>query len=286
MFESSLDITSICSPSRLGHYKKTNSCFLPNELKNIAELHNKKSPIQINTNVGDKDMIRQLTNGKCESESCLLTITSLEMHLKHIFKPKKPHSWYINDREWLSSIDIDNVLVQYIDEYFDFLGVFPINFADRIGSGCVSDKICNTDRMMDTLIKMGKRSFGVVFNLDRYDQRGSHWVSMYCNIDPASKLYGIHYYDSMAVAPRFQFTSFMNNVQQYVNNLRHTREFQKKINVIKKQFKKTECGMYSMLFLISCHEKQKHVDFDSICKSMKDDDDVANIRNILYATFN
>lgn len=287
MHESSLDVTSICSPSRLGHYKKTQSCFLPDELKAIAKDYNKGSPVKINTDVEDKDIILQMTNGKCDSEHCLLKISSLELHLKHVFKPKKPDSWYRNNREWLSNIDIDNVLVQYIDEYFDFLGVFPINFADRIGSTCISEKICDVNKMMDTLIKMGKRSFGVVFNLDRHDQNGSHWVSMYCNIDPESKLYGISYYDSVANPPRPELVSFMENIKKYADTrFSHQKTFKTRENRVKRQFKGTECGMFCLIFLISCHEKRNTNRFLHLCKSMKDDDAVANVRNVLYATFN
>lgn len=292
--ESSLNSRNMCSPQRRRQYNATQSCFLPNELKNIVKIYNSQSPVKIDTNKSDKDIIKQITNGKCTSDHCLLQIPSLQSHLKNIFKPPKPSTWYVNNTEWLSSIDIDNVLVQYIDNYFDFLGVFPIDFSSRIHGKCVSEEICDIDSMMSRLISMRKESFAIVFNLDRHDQGGSHWVCMYCNIDPTSKLYGISYYDSvrdMVLSHKNEkdhvFLKFMKGVKKYMEKKdnHNAHRFKIRMNKIQRQFKNTECGMYCIIFIITCLENHKTHTFKSICKNMKDDDEVNTIRDVLFASF-
>jgi hypothetical protein len=112
-------------------------------------------------------------------------------------------------------------------------------------------------------------------------------VTIYCSIDPESKLYGISFYDSMAISPKVEFETFMEMIQKYmVTNFSHPKIFKIRRNKVKRQFKNTECGMFCLIFLISCHEKHNNERFKEVCKSIKDDDEVVNIRNILYATFN
>jgi hypothetical protein len=279
MSNSSLSKNFICSPSRLKNFKKNNSCFLPNELETISQSLN----INIQNTSDKKDTIKKLSNNKCTDEACLIKIDHLQEHLKHIFKPKKPNSWYNNKKEWLSNQDIEIVLEQYNSSDFSFIGVFPINFAERINDQCVSNKICNVPRLLDQLFKEKKKCFGIVFNLDRHDQSGSHWVSMFCSIDPSSSMYGIFYYDSIAMKPRQEFINFMREVNMYILQHQKTkRKFRVQYNKVRKQFKNTECGVYSIVCIIMCLENMKKKKFKHICKSMYHDDLMNELRDILF----
>ena len=68
--------------------------------------------------------------------------------IKNTFRPKTPKSWYKNNTEWLSTIDIEKVLNQYEDLYpdFQFIGAVPIDFDYKFSIGrCVIDELCNID---------------------------------------------------------------------------------------------------------------------------------------------
>jgi hypothetical protein len=51
-------------------------------------------------------------------------------------------------------------------------------------------------------------------------------------------------------------------------------------NTVRRQYRNTECGMYSMLFLIRMVSTKKS--FDTVCQSMGNDATVERYRNILY----
>jgi hypothetical protein len=98
-------------------------------------------------------------------------------------------------------------------------------------------------------------------------------------------MYGIFYYDSVAVPPRQEFRAFMSSVQEYVHTHVHPqskRHFCKQYNKHKRQFKNTECGVFSMLFGIECITKRMHSNFRTICSEIKDDDHTHKYRDILY----
>ena len=62
------------------------------------------------------------------------------------FAPESPPEWKKNPNEWLSSIDIIDVMKQYEKAYkcFDFIGPSPIDFDTRKLYGeCVWNELCN-----------------------------------------------------------------------------------------------------------------------------------------------
>jgi hypothetical protein len=75
--------------------------------------------------------------------------------------------------------------------------VTPIDFDTRIAGGsgkkvCVDPNLCNLS--LEKYIKDNVNKLGAVFNLDRHNESGSHWTSMFIDI----LLGELYYYDSVA----------------------------------------------------------------------------------------
>jgi len=159
-----------------------------------------------------------------------------------------PQKWKTNPNEWLSNKDILDVIQQYEEafHYFHFVGPTPIDFDAMVTpSQCVTEEMCQFN--IDNEQKRGKQFVAIVFNLDKHNESGSHWTSMFIDIPQQT----IYYFDSAhnnvpaevktfvkRVAPEFAF--FSNRVQHQRGN--------------------TECGMYSLYFiiqmLVSKHRKR------------------------------
>jgi hypothetical protein len=135
--------------------------------------------------------------------------------LAKAFRPLKPREWYSNRQTWLNTYDIQKVMQQYQDKYKDFLflGVFPIDFASNDEQGhCIAHEMCSFG--LKQVLEKGKKSFGMVLNLDRHDQSGSHWVSLYCALNPRRKNFGVFYYDSVSNPPPREVASFMQQMEK------------------------------------------------------------------------
>jgi hypothetical protein len=184
------------------------------------------------------------------------------------FRPAMPAEWVKNKYEWLSTTDISEVMVQYEKEYtnFRFFGPVPVD--------CPKDIYCElTDLDIKGLKSKGVDYIGVVFNLDRHDQSGSHWVALYINI-PKSL---ITYYDSTASQPPEDIKYFINMIGIKLNQLngKHVYEYNKK----RHQYGGSECGVYSMNFLIESLKGKTLIDIEN--KAITDRE-VNILRNYLY----
>ncbi len=282
-----------CSPYREKKYGiKEGTCYSLEDLKIIANEYNKLSHgHQIDLDQTKENLHKDLENAfsnVCKSEFCWLDNkyignSSLKQKMQNRFRPRKPLEWYDNKRTWLNTYDILFVMEQYQDLYtnFDFIGVFPMDFASTDEyNNCIGDSLCTLDIKKD-LLDNEKTQFAFVMNLDYHDEPGSHWVSMYCNLDPKKNNFGIFYYDSVANEPTPEAFDFMKNVKNQVKKYmkNDAKKFTIKYNKIQKQFKDTECGMFSIIFITQC---LKYVPFNFICKHMRTDDDINKLRDVIY----
>lgn len=208
---------------------------------------------------------------------------------KRDLKPEKPEAWYRNPRTWLSNWDIQNVMVQYsaTPAYrYEFLGVFPIDFAmiSQTG-GCMYSSLCTVD--VPSYIKKGKSFLGLITNLDKHDQSGSHWTSTFMVIDPKLPTYGAYYYDSTGnPVPNYLFP-FIKSVKEQCDKLYPHKEFKIIQNKKQHQRKNTECGIFSMLFQIRWINKhivkKNNTSFEEIIGNPYiDDENMLRIRNYLF----
>ena len=213
---------------------------------------------------------------------------ALEERLRSAFRPEHPKSWNSNPNSWLGTHDIEQVMRQYEQSHgeshkFKFVGCFPRDFSTRTWSGqCVSPPMCRLG--VASLREEGKAEFGIVFNLDRHDQRGSHWTACYGCINPKKRTrYGIWYYDSVGRAPPQEIKAFMaafaNDVR--ANAKRSSVPFPVVYNNVRRQFEGSECGIYALFFLAVCLTTRIH--FDEICKKvMKNDRTMSKLRKVMF----
>ena len=235
----------------------------------------------------------------CHNEYCWSNLPYIKgkSSLLSRFIPRKPRIWLKDNNTWLNTNDIENVLYQYEKRFpeFKFLGVSPIDYDYQYYGNCVSEDICNLNIKKQFNDKK-KYLIGIVFNLDRHNEPGSHWVAVFADL----KKKEVYYYDSYGLRPPYEIRVLMNKISQMGNfipnvdtNKSKTGEcldnchlgsnvFKSYYNNVRHQYKNSECGVYSMHFIISFLEGQT---FDQIINNIKTDDEINKYRDIYYHDF-
>ena len=197
-----------CSP-KISLSKKNidNSCLDEDLIDKMVETYNSTKSNKIDTTISYKEKIQHLLKEleseiPCDKEYCLSYSTSLkpiQEQIKKNFRPIIPKKWQKDKKTWLNTLDITDSLDQYDKAFndFKFLTVTPIDFDTRINGGsgkkvCVDPNLCNL--RLEKYIKDNVYKLGAVFNLDRHDESGSHWTSMFIDV----LLGELYYYDSVA----------------------------------------------------------------------------------------
>ena len=242
-----------CSP--LGGSKKRRSCF-PDEsllkLKNFWNLSYPTNKITSNDANGIWKQLHQKMSNTCDSENCWLEQPfirdKIDTEMKQLFSPKHPGSWKKNPTEWLTNLDISNVLKQYEKKYkcFRFLGPFSIDFDAKNGMSCVADEMCKFN--LSHYVKNKKHKIGFVFNTDPHYKDGEHWISLFINIKNAE----IFFFDSAGDKIRPQIKEFVDRVTSQGKKITPQIHFNFDENApFTHQRSTTECGMYSLYFIIN-----------------------------------
>lgn len=247
-----------CNPRVRGKTINMTTCYTSDIVFKIKKAFNQKFPEKPILSQNPDEIINDLSNklSQCTNESCWLDQLSKEekQYLEKLsFSPKKPKEWEKNPREWLSNIDILNVLEQYEEAYdnFEFIGPTPIDFNTKIGNNCVWKDLCtfNIKRQVDS----GKNKIGIIFNLDKHDEGGSHWVSLFINIKQGF----MFYFDSAANT----IPNEIDNLVKLILEQSYEQGIQMKYYTnLPNQHQKgnTECGMYSLYFIITMLEASKN----------------------------
>jgi hypothetical protein len=221
----------------------------------LRDLWNARHPdFKITTN-SPKEIHRRISehlSGVCNKESCWLKQKAefgpIESDMADSFAPESPPEWKKNPNEWLSSIDIMNVMKQYEKAYkcFDFIGPTPIDFDTRKLYGeCVWDELCNFS--IEEQIKNGKTKIGIIFNTDPHYKPGQHWISMFINI----KKKKIFFFDSTGDKAPPQIMKLVDRIKEQGLNLDKKIKFKFDSNEgIEHQYGNTECGIYSLYFIV------------------------------------
>ena len=197
-----------------------------------------------------------------------------------IYAPEAPESWKDNPITWLNSLDIEGVLSQYEKMYPEFksFGASPIDF-DLVGSdgSCQVNSLCNIsiEKLMKGIGCSGKPKnyIGVVFNLDKHYERGSHWIAMFVNI-PKSE---INYWDSYGYKPPEEVVDLMKKIKGQLEVLGISAKIQ--INNIRHQYKSSECGVYSLHFII---KQLKGDSYEMVCRNKISDNEMNDYRLIFF----
>lgn len=263
-----------CSPSN--KHKDSFTCFSLPALKRIINSWNRNNtydPIKISKKSTKKqlwDIINAKMKSQCKEEWCWIQKSFLDINdrtrLKKLFRPKKPKIWVNSPREWLSSVDIENVMNQYEEKHknFIFIGPVPIDFDHEFSPGnCVTNELCKIN--VNSLKSKGKTHIAIVFNLDKHNQPGSHWNALFVDMNRK----GIYFFDSYASKPTKEVKILMKRLKNQFEKAGIKMKLAH--NTVRNQYKGSECGVYCLNFIVNMLET--NVSFkDFINKPIPDDE--------------
>ena len=226
----------------------------------------------------------QVNSSICKpgDEHCIIDHLQIDVtqknHLRKAYlRPRYPDEWKQDPDAWLSNFDIMRVMKQYEDANpsFKFMPIQSIDFSapspyvkDKLQ--CLSPDMCELNLQKE--YNKGIRSIGIIFNLDPHYKGGSHWVGLYICINDIKHPW-CGYFDSYGYnVPRF-IARFMKSLKLQCSNIKlmyNARRF---------QYSNTECGMFSMFFVLSM---LSGISFRTFCKNPASDSDMIKLRKILF----
>ena len=238
-----------CSPKQPGD-KLPFSCYTSdalNKIKNIWNIRHTDEQIKTDSPREIWEQLRKHMADTCDSESCWLRHQCIKHKIDKsllggMFAPISPENWKSNPQEWLTTVDIQKVMSQWekADDKFIFMGPSPIDYDfHKMYNECVWEDICKFN--IKDIIKRGKTKVGLIFNLDKHNQSGSHWVAIYIDI----KKNEIYFFDSYGDPIPSRLHKFCKDVKEQANG-----SYKILINKKTHQHSNSECGMYSMYFII------------------------------------
>jgi hypothetical protein len=245
-----------CSPAVEGKTVASSSCLTPEILYKIKHAYNNDHLTDQITTTNPYEIWNELKNRLtlCNKEECWLKqIDDIEVReniYAHIFAPKQPPEWKEDKNAWLTNFDIMDVLEQYEDKYrnFKLIGTTFIDFDSKMKrvDRCVEEELCKFSLREHINNKITK--IGIVFNLDKHTQGGSHWVSMFIDI----KEQIIFYFDSAANKTPIEMQRLVKRIMDQGKKLKKPIYFKYYENYpLEHQMGNTECGMYSLFFTIT-----------------------------------
>jgi hypothetical protein len=288
-----------CSPYSFKHNGKKGTCFTKDILLDLKNHYNKLHPSDPITSNHPEQIWKELADKtrkeyNCNKESCWIDkIMDADSHKKQklkslLFSPPQPIEWKDNPTEWLSNIDILNVMRQYEDTYPDFYFIGPssidYSFKDKVGR-CVCPNICNFN--LQQQYDKGKRKIGIIFNLDTHDKSGSHWVSLFIDLEWNF----VFFFDSTSSRIPKLINIFARKVIQEAKHMNPPILLKFHQNdKVEHQKQNTECGMYSLYFIITLLLREKDgvkLDKNGIMKLFKGrkripDKDMEALRNVFF----
>ena len=241
------------------------TCYSKRSLHNLKNIWNMRHPDAPITTNDPKEIwhhLKKSMSKTCHKESCWLRHQCIKHDLPsnfylQNFSPKQPKEWKKKPHTWLTSIEIEQLMKQYEKKYrfFRFLGPSPIDYDTRkLHNECVWEEICNFS-LIDFKSK-GITKVGLIFNLDPHYKEGSHWVAMFIDF----KKKDIYYFDSYGDKIPTRLMKFVRMVRKQARHLGEKYTFKQTSR--RHQYLSTECGMYSLFFIISLLEGKPIEYFD------------------------
>lgn len=245
--------------------RQGSTCYTSSALLALRDKWNARHPDATIKSTNPKtiwEKLRLNMDSVCDSERCWLrqqfTNNKLGKELlSTTFAPKAPDKWKINQKEWLNSMDITNVMRQWEHKYHDFIfiGPSPIDFDHVLSHGeCVWNELCNF--CLHKIIARGKSKIGIVFNTDPHNLPGAHWVAMFIDINRKF----VFYFDSVGDKMPNEIHQFGKRVVAQAAELGITMDF---VSNYKVQHQKgnTECGIYTIYMITQLLEGKNYTYF-------------------------
>jgi hypothetical protein len=269
---------SQCHPS-VGTKRPAHGCLPPDVLQKAA---NQLGIASQTSALSLRKALETKLNISAEQEQSFLNALPFEPEEKQTLaktylRPQQPAKWKEDPDMWLDSLNIEAVMKQYEEAFpaFEFMGPFPIDFAapdpyNRSGEKkCLIREICGLK--MEDALKQGTKSIGIIYNLDPHFKDGSHWVANYIDI-PRHRCY---YFDSYGYEPPKQIATFMKWLT--------TQDPKMKLMYNARRFQHlgSECGMYSMYFVIRMLAGDE---FRPFCRKQPRDSVMLDLRDWLFST--
>ena len=223
------------------------------------------------------------TSCKPTDEHCLLDKATLpddekRRLRKEYLRPRYPTEWNNDPDMWLSNYDIEAVMRQYeeADPTFKFMGTLPIDFSapdpyNKHIKQCLHPEMCKLDLKAE--YQRGIRHIAIVFNLDPHFKSGSHWIALFISIKNIRKPWAA-YFDSYGYPTPKQIAIFMRSLKDQIPSIKlmyNARRF---------QYGGSECGMYSLYFIITM---LSGMPFKQFCKHAVPDGEMLRLREVLFS---
>lgn len=280
-----------CAPSK----KFENwSCIPLDSLMAMADAFNKENPdntIRVDHKYAEtkpdrykRYLLKQfkIKLKKCKDQICWTKqsfMKKLNSNIKNdiqenTFLPEGPSKGF----EWLDSENIRKSLKQKESVYPEFksFGAVPYDFDNYEEYGTKE-----LDFQKD-LINKGKTKIGMVINLDRRGEPGSHWVALYADFKSGE----CYYFDSYGIEPdmsekdddKKEITKFMNRISDFMKNIGKNPIVTH--STIRNQRGGSECGVYSLSFI---YRLLKGESFTDITSKRVPDNKVNECREFYFA---
>ena len=245
-----------CNPNITDNKVVRGSCLPENVLQLLKESYNQNNLDNQITTTKPRNIWNELKKRMrtCTKEDCWLDVIRDPLHRekmeKYLFipRPLQPGGWKTNPNQWLSNHDIDNVLEEYGNSYpaFKAIKTATIDFDDL----CYIEDLCKLKNkgQIEEYLKLGKNQIGVVFNLDKFSEGGSHWVSLFVDLRDGF----VFFFDSVGDKIPTEIKNLITRLKKHCRELETPIELKEYNNYrVYHQKENSECGMYSLFFLIT-----------------------------------
>ena len=279
------------------------SCMTVDILVHLANAYNEEfadNKIDLNPTSIDKTNKKQFKrylvnefktryNQKCTSQRCwtqqafikrLSTAIQEELKTK-TFREKGP----AHGTAWLSNEDIDKCLFQYENKYDDFKFLHAVG---RDFQEYNKGMFAQSDDFYKELIKKRNLRLGIIYNTDKYGNGGEHWNATFVNFKEGE----ISFFDSFGSSPNKEVQNHINQFARIIKDIcskphNYNSSEHIKCNIIKKninteqhQQENSECGVYSINFIIRMLRGDS---FEEISKSKISDKHINQCRRVYFS---
>lgn len=263
---------SICNPNARKNGIVNNSCFTKKTVNLLKNSYNIMNPLNKIISNDEREILREIqqkSSSQCKQDLCLIdkfikNDRDRSMIKSLLFVPPKPSEWSKDPDKWLTNFDIMKVLNQYEASYpnFTFIGPSPIDYdAKEYDKKCVCQKLCKLDKNLKSYLQENPlvKKIGVVFNLDPHTKSGSHWVSLFIDLEDNFAFY----FNSTGQRIPKRINNFTTNVISQCRKMSPLKNIKFHQNTqMEHQKSNTECGMYCLYFIITMLLRQKDIDYN------------------------
>jgi hypothetical protein len=281
-----INVNNNCAPGvkprKIGNNE---SCMSTSQLKILAK------ELGLSTNGSDDEIFSRIDDklASCNgSDFCWtekIKSSAIDTIRRESFKPKKP----VGERQWLSNFDIEDVMVQYEKLYDNFTFYGPVSSDVYKPNLKASFNIPNDYKNFiygnkpRNPISPNKRKnlIAITFNTDPHTKGGEHWVTLVIKISGTKRgsMEAIFmYFDSVGKYPNDNISKSIMQLIEMFDNSGDYKLIELLVNRVQHQKKNSECGVYSLNFILKCLNGEEFID---IINDVNPDDEMQKTRGLI-----